>query len=150
MKGYADERRDLVTSSAAETQEIAAKVADLLKPGDVVLLRGDLGTGKTTFVRGACRQLGVTEPVTSPTFNIGQVYEGRDEDGRPLFISHLDLYRLVDLEDEDPGLIEDYMDPDRIVFMEWPDVAAGPLAERASWEIVMEHVGRDRRRLRIV
>jgi tRNA threonylcarbamoyladenosine biosynthesis protein TsaE len=72
------------TSSPAETEEVGARLAAGLSPGDVVLVSGELGTGKTTLIRGACRALGVTEAVTSPTFTIGQRYRGR------VPVSHLD------------------------------------------------------------
>ena len=83
------------------TERLAAELAGRLGPGDVVLVSGELGAGKTTFVRGAARALGVEEPVTSPTFTIGHVYAGR------LPVSHLDLYRLGGLEGEAPGLLDD-------------------------------------------
>lgn len=105
------------TMSAEETEQIGAALATELAPGDVVLLKGDLGAGKTTFVRGACRALGVEGPVTSPTFTIGTTYEAGEAHGP---ISHLDLYRLGSLSDEDPALLDDYLGPDRIAFIEWP------------------------------
>ena len=86
------------TRSAVETEAVGARLAERLEPGDVVILSGEVGAGKTTLIRGAARALGVVEPVTSPTFTIGQRYAG----GR-LPISHLDLYRLEDLEGEDRG-----------------------------------------------
>jgi tRNA threonylcarbamoyladenosine biosynthesis protein TsaE len=90
------------TSSAEETEALAARLAAELRPGDVVLISGDLGAGKTTFVRGAAEALGAEGLVTSPTFTIGQVYEG------PVPVSHLDLYRLGEgLADEEPGLLDD-------------------------------------------
>ena len=78
-----------------------------LRPGDVVLVGGELGAGKTTLIRGACRELGVDEPVVSPTFTIGRRYRGR------VPVSHLDLYRLEGLGGEDPGLLDDYLTPTR-------------------------------------
>src|SRR3954452_22512475 len=87
-----------VTGSAAETEALAAELAVDLQPGDVVLVRGERGAGKTTFVRGPCRALGVTDPITSPTFTIGRRYD------RPLgSVAHLDLHRLGDLGDGGPG-----------------------------------------------
>lgn len=139
----------LNTASAAETEAAGAALAKTLSRGSVVLVRGDLGAGKTTFVRGACRGLGVTEPVTSPTFTIGQVYAGEAGEGEELVVSHLDLYRLADLDAEDPSLIEDYFAPDRIVFLEWPEVADAPLERRASHAVAIEHAGGDRRRITI-
>ena len=84
------------------------------------------GPGKTTLIRGACRALGVTEPVTSPTFTIGQRYGG----GR-LPVSHLDLYRLQSLEGEDPALLDDYLRPEGVAFVEWPAAGAGRLGRPA-------------------
>jgi tRNA threonylcarbamoyladenosine biosynthesis protein TsaE len=97
-----------------ETEAAGAELASRLGPGDVVLVSGELGSGKTTFVRGACRALGVEGPVTSPTFTIGQVLGESPE------VAHLDLYRLGSLAGEDPALLEDYLTPDRVGFVEWP------------------------------
>ena len=85
----AEPRARSTSRSAAETEALGARIAAGLEPGDVVVVSGDLGAGKTTLIRGACRALGVEEPVTSPTFTIGQRYRGG---GVP--VSHLDLYRL--------------------------------------------------------
>jgi tRNA threonylcarbamoyladenosine biosynthesis protein TsaE len=128
------------TTSALETEAIAARVAAALTPGDVVLVRGELGSGKTTFVRGAARALGVGGAVTSPTFTIGQVYgtAGGVE------VAHLDLYRLPTLAGEDPALLEDYLTPQRIGFVEWPGVGAGSF-ERVAARVTLEHRGGDRR-----
>jgi tRNA threonylcarbamoyladenosine biosynthesis protein TsaE len=126
------------TSSPAETEEVGARIAARLAQGDVVLVSGELGAGKTTLIRGACRALGVAEPVTSPTFTIGHRYRGR------LPVSHLDLYRLQGLEDEDPGLLDDYLTDDAIVFVEWP-VAAEPRLERITLRVELAHDGDDRR-----
>ena len=86
--------------SAADTEALGAELAATLAPGDVVLVEGELGAGKTTFVRGACRALGVTALVTSPTFTIGQRYEA------PVPVSHVDLFRVDDLGGEDPDLLD--------------------------------------------
>ncbi len=114
----------LVTTSPEETEAAGASLAGRLRPGDVVLVGGDLGSGKTTLVRGACRALGVAEPVTSPTFTIGQLYRGR----RLLEVAHLDLYRLGTLAGEDPALLADYLTQERVGFVEWPALAAPELA----------------------
>ena len=131
------------TNSAAETEELGARIAARLKAGDVVLLSGELGTGKTTLVRGACRALGVPGPVTSPTFTIGQRYEG----GR-MPVSHLDLYRLQTLEGEDPALLEDYLRPEGVGFVEWPGAGSGRL-DRPALEVRLAHVDEERRRIEV-
>lgn len=131
------------THSAAETEALGARIAERLGPGDVVLLSGDLGAGKTTLVRGACRALGITTPVTSPTFTIGQRYEG----GR-VPVSHLDLYRLQTLEGEDPALLDDYLRPDSVGFVEWPGAGSGRLG-RPALEVRLAHAGEENRRIEV-
>jgi tRNA threonylcarbamoyladenosine biosynthesis protein TsaE len=131
------------TNGAAETEALGARIAERLAPGDVVLLSGELGTGKTTLVRGACRALGVPGPVTSPTFTIGQRYEG----GR-MPVSHLDLYRLQSLEGEDPALLDDYLRPVGVAFVEWPAAGAGRL-DRPALEVRLAHESEDRRRVEV-
>jgi tRNA threonylcarbamoyladenosine biosynthesis protein TsaE len=133
------------TGSAAETEAAAAELATGLCPGDVVLVSGELGSGKTTFVRGACRALGVSQAVTSPTFTIGQLY-GRE--GGEVEVAHLDLHRLASLAEEDPALLDDYLKPERIAFVEWPGLAE-PLLQRVAARVRLEHLGGDRRRLSI-
>ena len=133
------------TAAPEETEALAAELARRLDRGDVVLVSGDLGAGKTTFVRGACRALGVTGPVTSPTFTIARRYDGR------VAISHLDLYRLGDLADEDPALLADELAEDRVAFVEWPEVGApaGLDPGRVAARVTLEHRGGDRRLVRI-
>jgi tRNA threonylcarbamoyladenosine biosynthesis protein TsaE len=132
----------LETSSAGETEAAGADLARRLAPGDAVLVSGELGSGKTTFVRGACRALGVEGPVTSPTFTIGHVYAGSPE------VAHLDLYRLGSLASEDPALLEDYVTSDRVAFVEWP-AAGEPELRRVAARVLLEHLGGDRRRITI-
>jgi tRNA threonylcarbamoyladenosine biosynthesis protein TsaE len=128
------------TSSAAETEALGERIASDLGPGDVVLVSGDLGVGKTTLIRGACRALGVDQVVTSPTFTIGQTYWGR------VPVSHLDLYRLAELGQEDPALLDDYVTPDTVSFIEWPgDVE--PWLERVTRRIEIKHAGGDEREI---
>jgi tRNA threonylcarbamoyladenosine biosynthesis protein TsaE len=131
------------SESSRQTEAIGATVAAGLGPGDVVVASGDLGAGKTTLIRGACRALGVEGPVTSPTFTIGQRYAGR------LPVSHLDLYRLGGLDDEDPALLDDYLDPASVAFIEWPALAEPQLAGRRVTAVRLEHAGGDRRRIEI-
>ena len=114
---------ELASSSPEETEAIAARLAAGLGPGDVVTVSGELGAGKTTFVRGACRALGVTGPVTSPTFTIGHRYEGR------VAVSHLDLYRFASVSPAEWGDLEPYFE-DAICFVEWPEAGAAALPAR--------------------
>jgi tRNA threonylcarbamoyladenosine biosynthesis protein TsaE len=133
----------LQSRSAAETEALGARVAERIAPGDVVVVSGEVGAGKTTLIRGACRALGVTDPVTSPTFTIGQRYGG----GR-LPVSHLDLYRLRSLEGEDPALLDDYLGPDGVAFVEWPAAGAERLG-RPALEIRLRHADGERRDIEI-
>jgi tRNA threonylcarbamoyladenosine biosynthesis protein TsaE len=131
------------SGSAEETEALGARIAARLRPGDVVLLSGELGAGKTTLIRGACRALGVTEPVTSPTFTIGRRYGGGS-----LPVSHLDLYRLTDLDGEDPGLLDDYLRPDGIAFVEWPEAGSDRI-DRPAVKVRLAHVSEERRRIEV-
>ena len=133
---------ELESSSPEETERIAGALARRLAAGDVVTVAGELGAGKTTFIRGAARALGIEGPVTSPTFTIGHVLAGSPE------VAHLDLYRLGSLAAEDPALLDDYLTPDRIAFVEWP-AAAEPGFERVAARVLLEHLGGDRRRITI-
>jgi len=131
----------------AATERAGARLAAQLRPGDVVLVSGELGAGKTTYVRGALRALGVTEAVTSPTFVVGVLYDG---DSGPL--AHLDLYRLAGLEAEDPGLLDPYFGPDTITFVEWPERAESEelLGGRAiARHVTLAHAGGDRRTIEV-
>ncbi|HEX4747644.1 MAG TPA: tRNA (adenosine(37)-N6)-threonylcarbamoyltransferase complex ATPase subunit type 1 TsaE [Gaiellaceae bacterium] len=132
-------RVELASASAGETEGVAAALARRLEPGDVVTISGEVGTGKTTFVRGACRALGVTVPVTSPTFTIGHRYAGAID------VSHLDLYRFTGVSPAEWGDLEPYFDG-AVVFVEWPEAGAAILPQvRVS--VLLEHGGGDRRRL---
>jgi tRNA threonylcarbamoyladenosine biosynthesis protein TsaE len=131
----------LVSESAEETEEIAGRLASRLVPDDVVTVSGELGSGKTTFVRGACRELGVAVPVTSPTFTIGHRYSGRVD------VSHRDLFRFTGLSAAEWGDLEPYFEH-AVVFVEWPEAGLqAPPAARAS--VRLEHLGGDRRRIEI-
>lgn len=108
----------MTSSSPEDTEQIAGRLAGLLRLGDVVTVAGELGAGKTTFIRGACRALGVDVPVTSPTFTIGNRYHGHQD------VSHLDLYRLDRVSAEEWGDLEPYFE-DAVCFVEWPEAAQG-------------------------
>ena len=128
---------ELESDSPEETERLAGRLAAGMAPGDVVLVQGELGSGKTTFVRGAARALGITGPVTSPTYTIGHRYRGRVD------VSHLDLYRFEGMSHAEWGDLEDYFE-DAVVFVEWPQAGAGFLpAEKAR--VSLQHVGETRR-----
>ena len=131
----------LASASAEETEAIAARLAVRLELGDIVTISGELGSGKTTFVRGACRALGVAVPVTSPTFTIGHRYEGRRT------VSHLDLYRFDSVSPADWGDLEPYFD-DAIVFVEWPEAGQDALPP-VRVAVSIQHGGRDRRSIQL-
>jgi tRNA threonylcarbamoyladenosine biosynthesis protein TsaE len=129
---------EVESASPEETERIAAVLAAELEPGDVVTVAGELGSGKTTFVRGAARALGVDGPVTSPTYAVGHLYPGR------VPVSHLDLYRFEGMSNAEWGDLERYFD-DAVAFVEWPDAGAAFLpAPRAA--VRLRHLG-ERHRL---
>jgi tRNA threonylcarbamoyladenosine biosynthesis protein TsaE len=132
---------EVESSSPEETEAVAAKLAAELRPGDVVTVSGELGSGKTTFVRGACRALGVQGPVTSPTFTIGHRYRGSLE------VSHLDLYRFDRVSPAEWGDLEPYFDG-AVCFVEWPE-AAGDALPAPRFRAVLRHAGGDRRMITI-
>jgi tRNA threonylcarbamoyladenosine biosynthesis protein TsaE len=135
--------RTVQTTRPEETETLGAELARTLADGDLVLVRGELGAGKTTLVRGAARALGVEDPITSPTFSIGHRYRGRE-----LTVSHLDLYRLAGLDGEDPDLLADYLGPGRIAFVEWPPEGEQELAG-ARLLVTLSHAGGEQRSIEI-
>ena len=122
------------TTSPEETEALAAGLARLLAPGDVVTVSGELGTGKTTFVRGACSALGVRERVTSPTYTIGHRYHGAAGE-----VSHLDLYRFAGVSAAEWGDLEPYFE-DSIAFVEWPEAGEGVLPA-PRYRVRIRHAG---------
>jgi tRNA threonylcarbamoyladenosine biosynthesis protein TsaE len=132
---------ELTTSSPAETEDVAARLASLLAQGDVVTVSGELGAGKTTFVRGAARALGVTGRVTSPTYTVGNRYRGRVD------VSHLDLYRFERVSAPEWGDLEPYFD-DAVVFVEWPEAGAGVLPP-ARVAVELRHLAGGARAIRV-
>ena len=130
------------TSSSEQTEALAADFAGRLQIGDVVTVSGELGTGKTTFVRGACAALGVREHVTSPTYTIGHRYQGERS-----VISHLDLYRFQGVSAAEWGDLEPYFD-DAIAFVEWPEAGDGVLPA-PRYAVRLQHVADGRRAVTI-
>jgi tRNA threonylcarbamoyladenosine biosynthesis protein TsaE len=131
------------SSSEEETAALGAALARSLPPGAVVYVEGELGAGKTAFVRGAARALGVAEPVTSPTFTVAHLYEG--DEGR---VAHLDLYRNGALGDEDLADLEPYFDDVRATFIEWAVRGEGVLPA-ADVRVSLRPAGEGRREVEI-
>ena len=132
---------EIESSSPEETERVAARLAERLRPGDIVTVSGELGSGKTTFVRGACRGLGVTGPVTSPTFTIGHRYHGRVD------VSHLDLYRFEGVSSAEWGDLEPYFS-NAVVFVEWPEAAGDELGEVRA-RVLLRHAAPERRMISV-
>src|SRR5438309_1265218 len=130
------------TTTPEDTEALAAQLAGRLEQGDVVTISGELGSGKTTFVRGACAALGVHERVTSPTYTIGHRYHGAGGE-----VSHLDLYRFHGLSAAEWGDLEPYFD-DAIAFVEWPEAGRGVLPP-PRYEVELQHLGEGSRKITI-
>ncbi len=133
------------TDGPEATEALGAELAERLVAGDLVYVIGELGAGKTTLVRGACRALGVSGPVTSPTFAIAHRYRAA---AGPT-VSHVDLYRLESLQAEDPDLLAEYVGPDAITFVEWPPERDAALGAAPRIIVSLSHGGGDRRRVEV-
>jgi tRNA threonylcarbamoyladenosine biosynthesis protein TsaE len=133
---------EVESASPEETERIAAQLAERLTTGDVVTVSGELGSGKTTFVRGACRALGVDGPVTSPTFTVGHRYPGNPD------VSHVDLYRFAGISPAEWGDLEPYFD-EAICFVEWPE-AAGEALPPVRAAVTLRHANGDRRTITVL
>jgi tRNA threonylcarbamoyladenosine biosynthesis protein TsaE len=127
----------LESAGPEDTAALGAALARMLRPGDLVLLRGELGTGKTTLVRAIAGALGVTGPVTSPTFTLSERYAGRHP------IVHVDAYRLAGADPEDLGLLLEGAES-AIALVEWPEALAGGLPP-ARIEVGLSHRGGEKR-----
>jgi tRNA threonylcarbamoyladenosine biosynthesis protein TsaE len=132
---------EVESSSPEQTEEVGARLAEGLAPGDVVTVSGELGTGKTTLVRGACRALGVEGPVTSPTYTIGHRYAGR------MSVSHLDLFRFAGVSAAEWGDLEPYF-LDAVCFVEWPE-AGEDVLPAPRLRVALAHAGEHRRRVTV-
>lgn len=151
MSGFPEKRHTAGTVLARGADETEAAGRDLaagLEPGDLVLVNGEVGAGKSTLIRAAMRELGVEGAIPSPTFTIGRLYEGASQ---RMPVAHLDLYRLGALENEDPELLDQYFGPDRVSFVEWPGAAEGELSETATRvvRVAVEHIDPESRRITV-
>jgi tRNA threonylcarbamoyladenosine biosynthesis protein TsaE len=136
-------QRTSSSSSERETAELGAALARTLRPGAVVYVEGDLGVGKTAFVRGAAAALGVRDQVTSPTFTVAHLYEGTDGP-----VAHLDLYRGGALGDEELADLEPYFDGVRATFIEWA-ARGGVRLPAADVRVLLRSAGADAREIEI-
>jgi tRNA threonylcarbamoyladenosine biosynthesis protein TsaE len=116
----------------SELRRIGRRLAKALRGGDLVLLYGPLGAGKTTLVRAVAEALDVTDPVRSPSFTLANIYAGR------LLVQHLDLYRLDEIGDDDALALEEYVGADAVTLVEWPQAGLGRLGE-PTWEVRLDH-----------
>lgn len=148
MSGGPEEAGERIARGDEDTQTVGREVAALTEPGDLWLVSGEVGAGKSTLVRAALRELGVTGAIPSPTFTIGRLYESPDQS---MPVSHLDLYRLGGLSGEDPGLLAEYFGPDRAAFVEWPGGAEADLEKMATriGRVAIDHIDVDSRRIRV-
>jgi tRNA threonylcarbamoyladenosine biosynthesis protein TsaE len=141
MAGSAPDNASIVTSSEDETAAAGERLAGRVQPGDVVLLYGDLGAGKTAFIRGLARGLGAAaDDVSSPTFTLVQEYHGR------VTLHHVDLYRLEPAEVRDLGL-EELTSGDDVVAIEWAE--RWREAPGDAWEVRLDHAGDEQRRIEV-
>lgn len=133
--------RIVITHSPEETEEVGFSLAGLVGDGDVVALVGDLGAGKTTFVRGLARGLFVRDVILSPSFLLGRSYAGR------IPFHHLDLYRIRSAEDLAEVGLRELLPPDSgVTAVEWAD-RVPDLIPREAIRVRLEHAGDDRRRI---
>ena len=123
--------KTIVSHSPAETHSAAKHVAKQLRPGDVVALVGDLGTGKTVFARGLAHALGVTGPISSPTYTIQHTYTGSHG-----LVHHIDLYRLMTPDDVDMLDLNTCWESNAITIIEWAE-RAGNLLPAKTWRITL-------------
>jgi tRNA threonylcarbamoyladenosine biosynthesis protein TsaE len=133
---------EVESASPEETERIAARLAERLDAGDVVTVSGELGSGKTTFIRGACRALGVEGPVTSPTFTVGHRYPGTPD------VAHIDLYRFAGVSPAEWGDLEPYFE-ETVCFVEWPE-AAGDALPPVRAAVTLRHANGDRRAITVL
>jgi tRNA threonylcarbamoyladenosine biosynthesis protein TsaE len=140
---------EFTTQSGADTIEVGRKLARLLKPPQLLLLRGDLGTGKTTLVKGIAQALDAAEPdeVTSPTFTLLHEYDGT-LNGKPVKLYHIDVYRLEGERQLETLGLDELLTPDALVFVEWGDKFKS-IRKKATGEIAISSAGGDARKITV-
>jgi tRNA threonylcarbamoyladenosine biosynthesis protein TsaE len=142
-------KHEFTTHSGADTIEVGRKLAKILKPPQLLLLRGDLGTGKTTLVKGIAQALDAAEPdeVTSPTFTLLHEYDGT-QDGKAVKLFHLDVYRLEGERQLETLGLDELLTPDALVLVEWGDKFKS-IRKKATGEIEITSAGGDARKITV-
>lgn len=135
---------NIISKNDHETQQVGEEFAKQLKPGDVVLLFGDLGAGKTTFTKGLARGLGIQKRIISPTFILQRTHSFTDKKG---YLAHVDLYRLDENAIKNMG-IEDVINEDNIVVIEWAEKLTTLPKQR--WEVYLKHLEEESRSIEIL
>ena len=140
---------EFTTQSGTDTIEVGRKLASLLKPPQLLLLRGELGTGKTTLVKGIAQALDAADPdeVTSPTFTLIHEYEGMQQ-GKPVRLFHLDVYRIEGERQLETLGLDELLTDNSLVLVEWGEKFKS-LVKRATGEIVITSAGGDARKIRV-
>lgn len=133
----------LLTSSAEETESLGERLAESLPSDSILALAGDLGTGKTTLVRGLARGLGIKGNITSPTYTIYSIYEGKRQ------LVHMDAYRLGGTEDLEPLMLEEFLHSPFLIALEWPGNVPDFLPELPRCTLSLEILSDGRHRLRV-
>lgn len=140
---------EFITQSGADTIEVGRQLARLLRPPQLLVLRGDLGTGKTTLVKGIAQALDAADPdeVTSPTFTLLHEYDGA-LDGKPVKLYHLDVYRLEGERQLESLGLDELLTPDALVLVEWGEKFKS-IRKKATGEIMIAAAGGDARRITV-
>jgi tRNA threonylcarbamoyladenosine biosynthesis protein TsaE len=140
---------EIITTSQEETHEFGKQIANHFKGGDILLLIGDLGAGKTTLMKGLAAGFGIENEVTSPTFTLMNHYKTHNQAIKNLV--HIDTYRLKDeYELKDIG-VEDYLcEPDSLCVIEWPEKIVGLLKNKKTFNVTIEHLGENKRKITMV
>lgn len=141
---------DYTTQKAEQTKTIAKAFTSSLEGGDIVALHGDLGAGKTTFVKGVAEALDIEDDITSPTFTLMNVYSLGTENSELRTLVHIDTYRLKDAEELLDIGVEDYLgDPNTVCLVEWPEKIKTLLQGKKIIDVFFEHVGENERNIMI-
>src|ERR1017187_1560458 len=145
----ADRIHEFTTRSGADTVDVGRKLAALLKPPQLLILRGDLGTGKTTLVKGIAQALDAAEAdeVTSPTFTLVHEYDG-SQDGKPVKLFHLDVYRLEGERQLETLGLDELLTPDALVLVEWGEKFKS-IRKKSTGEIAITSAGGDARKITV-